>query len=299
MQTRLMHTKYFRKQYAVIHDINYNNFAINLCRFTVFKAVGGRTTGKAAVGIRSAFDIVGRCVRTCLHGSTVNNSRGDYLVPVDRRRRRRLVLVIVVGCTKWAADSRHPNRTEQVGSLRSCHWLMSPPLLLTMMMMMRAFVLLLAILCLCSASRVLIVGTQVVSHLMELGHLGVSLATRGHEVWVALEEGYPAAALVAPPPLRVVHYRVPADVVRLSSLEVSDRLMSPVVSDTTTRASAQRARGRFIAGAALDNCRYIARRSYISVLRNNYYSNICILHNLCIISSNRTRSTGATIQDQA
>ena len=121
-----MHTKYFRKQYAVIHDINYNNFAINFCRFTVFKAVGGRTTGKAAVGIRSAFDIVGRCVRTCLHGSTVNNSRGDYLVPVDRRRRRRLVLVIVVGCTKWAADSRHPNRTEQVGSLR----LMSPPLLL-------------------------------------------------------------------------------------------------------------------------------------------------------------------------
>ena len=59
------------------------------------------------------------------------------------------------------------------------------------------------------ASRVLLLAAPFTSHLLEQRDLGVSLAARGHEVWVALEADYPQSELVAPPPLRVIEYRIP------------------------------------------------------------------------------------------
>ena len=75
-------------------------------------------------------------------------------------------------------------------------------------------------------SRVLLVGAQFTSHLLELSHLGISLSARGHEVWIALETGYPRTRLVAPPPLHVVNYRVPDDVIRLSSNAVLNKFVT-------------------------------------------------------------------------
>ena len=67
-----------------------------------------------------------------------------------------------------------------------------------------------------SASRVLLISAQLTSHLLELRDLGVSLAARGHEVWMTLETDHPTAQLMAPRPLRIVTYGIPTGAARLS-----------------------------------------------------------------------------------
>ena len=81
------------------------------------------------------------------------------------------------------------------------------------------------------ASRVLLVSSPITSHFLEQRDLGVSLAARGHEVWLALEARYPRTRLVAPPPLRVVNFRVPDDAVQLCSDASLDELLSMALED--------------------------------------------------------------------
>ena len=67
-----------------------------------------------------------------------------------------------------------------------------------------------------NASRILLVSAQFTSHQLELRDLGISLAARGHEVWMTLETDHPTPQLVAPRPLHIVNYSLPKDAARLS-----------------------------------------------------------------------------------
>ena len=82
-----------------------------------------------------------------------------------------------------------------------------------------------------SASRVLLISTQVVSHLLELRDLGVSLAARGHEVWMTLETDHPMSQPVAPRPLHIITYRLSKDAARLSDRKCHNDLISLTPSE--------------------------------------------------------------------
>ena len=85
------------------------------------------------------------------------------------------------------------------------------------------------------ASRVLLLSAPVTSHLLEQRDLGLSLAARGHEVWMALETGYPQSELVAPPPLRVINYRIPDGAARRTSVGVADCVLSMTKAERRER----------------------------------------------------------------
>ena len=86
------------------------------------------------------------------------------------------------------------------------------------------------------ASRVLLIGAPFTSHLLELRDLGVSLAARGHDVWIALETDFPRRRLVAPAPLRVINYRIPDDAIHLSSDAVLNNFVTMTMDEHTVLA---------------------------------------------------------------
>ena len=100
------------------------------------------------------------------------------------------------------------------------------------------------------ASRVLLLAAPFTSHLLEQRDLGVSLAARGHEVWVALEADYPQSELVAPPPLRVIEYRIPNE----ATTHTSDGAIDYILSLTKAE---RRELTLALARYTQNNCQYI------------------------------------------
>ena len=100
------------------------------------------------------------------------------------------------------------------------------------------------------ASRVLLLSAPITSHLLRQRDLGLSLAARGHDIWMVLEADCPLSELVAPPPLRVINYRIPDGAAAHPTVGCTDYFLS------LTEAKRRQLRSD-IARYTQNNCRYI------------------------------------------